>query len=301
MSQTQDKKQDTLRDPRVPPTRARSRTKAHHGQWSAEPLRRFHTPPASPSRSGASTLPTPPRSPFRVDRPPVRPDGLGLAPGLRPTPLDPGPPAAPPPTPPRTPTKGKGRASSSSRRRWEALRAASQPPAPGRRRATPVERAELAVLDVHLRQRWGREPGSSLNLVDPEPDLIRPAQRLEDEEFPDAPRPGPYVIRAVEGFAVDGAVVLEEDVEEDDAAPAAAPLPFLAQLAAPDANPASPAAPFPSSGDDEVDDEEEDDAASRLASSIRAPSTSGSRMIILPIPNQPSPPALSSPDSDGEP
>ena len=301
MSQNASKKKtDTLRDPRIPPTRARSRTKEHHGQWSAEPLRRFHTPPASPVRSGASTLPTPPRSPFRVDRPPVRPDGLGLAPGLRPTPLDPGFPAAPPPTPPRTPTKGKGRASASTRRRWEKFRAASQPPAPGRRRATPVERHELNALDADLRRRWGREPGSSLNLVDPEPDLLRPAKRLEDEDFPEAPRPGPYVVRAVEGFAVDAANVLE-DSEEDDAAPAAAPLPFLAQLAAPDANPASPAAPFPSSGDDEVDDEEEDDAASRLASSIRAPSTSGSMMTILPIPNQPSPPDLSSTDSDGEP
>ena len=292
-----DKQANSLDDERVPPTPRRSRSKVHRGPWSSEPLRRFHTPPPSPTRSGASTLPTPPRSPFRVDRPPLRPNGLGLIPQVWPAPLASVPPAAPPPTPPRTPKSGKGRASPASRRRWIVDRAASQPPAPGRRRATPVEEGELRDLDARLRHRWGRPPGSSLNLVDPEPDLIRPAQRLEDAEFPDAPRPGPYVIRAIEGFPVEGAAVLEDE----DAEPAIFQAPLLAQLAAPDPNPSSPAAPFPDSGDDDVDNDEEDDAASRLATSIRAPSTSGSRMIILPIPNQPSPPDLSSTDSDGEP
>ena len=289
---------NSLSDERVPPTPRRRRSKSHQGPWSSEPLRRFDSPPQSPSRSGASTLPTPPRSPFRVDRPPVRPNGLGLVPGLWPAPLPSEPPAAPPPTPPRTPRSGKGPASAASRRRWASSRAASQPPAPpGRRRATPIEEEELEELDVRLRHRWGRAPGSELNLVNPEPDLIRPAARLEDVEYPDAPRPGPYVVRAIEAFPVEGNAVLEDDIE----APIVAPGPFLAQLAAPDANPSSPAAPFPDSGDDEVDNDEEDGAASRLASSIRAPSTSGSSMIILPIPNQPSPPDLSSTDSDGEP
>ena len=155
-------------------------------------------------------------------------------------------------------------------------------------------------LDARLRHRWGRPPGSSLNLVDPEPDLVRPAQRLEDEEFPDAPRPGPYVIRAIVGYPVEGNVVLEDE-DGGAAAPVAAPGPLLAQLAASVSNPASPAAPFPASGEDSVDDDEEDDEASRLATSIRAPSTSGSSMIITPVPNQPSPPDLSSTDSDGEP
>ena len=156
----------------------------------------------------------------------------------------------------------------------------------------------MVELDVRLRHRWGRPPGSSLNLVNPEPDLIRPAQRLEDAESPEAPRPGPYVIRAVEAFPAAGNIVL---VDSDDDAPAAAPGPFMAQLAAPDSNPTSPAAPFPPSGESDVDNDEEDDAASRLATSIRAPSTLGSSMIILPIPGQPSPPDLSSTDSEDGP
>ena len=286
---------NTLDDERIPATPERSRKKTHSGLWSSEPLRRFESPPPSPSRSGASTLPTPPRSPFRVDRPPLRPNGLGLVPFVWPAPPALGPPASSQPTPPRTPKSGKGPASPASRRRWHAGRAASSPPLPGRRRPTPVEEAELRDLDARLRHRCGQSPNGPLFVRNPEPDLVRPAARLEDEEHPEAPRPGPYVVRAIEAFPVAGANVLEDDV----AAPVA-PLPLLAQLQAPDSSPTSPAAPFPASGDEEVDDDEEDDAASRLASSIRAPSTSGT-FYIVPIPNQPSPPDLSSTDSEDGP
>ena len=150
----------------------------------------------------------------------------------------------------------------------------------------------MKALDERLRLHWGTP---TVFVRNPEPDLVRPAARLEDEEHPEAPRQGPYVIRAIEAFPVAGANVLEDDLPVP-----VAPLPLLAQLQAPASSPSSPAAPFPASGDEEVDDDEEDDEASRLASSIRAPSTSGT-LFIVPIPNQPSPPDLSSTDSEDGP
>ena len=284
---------NTLDDERLPVTPGRSRRKEHRGLWSSEPLRRYASPPASPSRSGATTLPTPPRSPFRVDRPPVRPSGLGLDVGFLTAQNVLGPPVAPPPTPPRTPRKkGKSPASPATRRRWAERRAASTPPLPGRRRPSAVEEGELEALDDRLRRHWATP---SIFVRNAEPDLVRPASRLEDVEHPEAPRQGPYVVRAIEAFPVAGANVLEDDVP----APVA-PLPLLAQIQGAADPPSSPAAPFPASGDEEVDDDEEDDEASRLASSIRAPSTSGT-FFIVPIPNQPSPPDLSSTDSEDGP
>ena len=219
-----------------------------------------------------------------MDRPPVR--RLGLDVGFRAARNALGPPA----TPPRTPKKsGKAPASPTSRRQWAADRAASSPPLQTQQRPTQEER-ELRALDQRLCLHWGT-PGVFVR--DPEPDLVRPAARLEDAESPGAPRPGPYVIRAVEAFPAAGANILLDDYGP-------APGPFLAQLAAGPSSPASPAAPFPEEGEDAVDDDEEDDAASRLASSIRAPSTSGT-FFIVPIPNQPSPPDLSSTDSEDGP
>ena len=167
-----------------------------------------------------------------------------------------------------------------------------------------VEAAELAELDDRLRFDYGRPVGAPIFLRNPEPDLDRPASRLEDVERPEAPRRGPFVIRGIQGFPAAGAAILDDDDGGDAAAPwapvialSAAP---LAYFGAADPLPASPPAPFPGIGDPEEDDGAEDDAETRALSAVPAPRTSGSAMVIVPIPGQASPPALSSSDSEDE-
>ena len=224
------------------------------------------TPPASPARTGAASVPTPPFPTIRVD-------GLGLAPWATPWALSP--PRADHAalglsTPPKTPGKGKGkgRASPGQRRRWASERAAAaKPPSPSTPTParTPFEQ-ELEELDAALRLRHGLPEGTPLAAPDPEgsPPSFG-VERLEDAAETGDPDEnwsveGSIRIVRIESFAVGANRDLDADSDPDRH---------------------SPPPPFP--GDGEPSSEEEDDVRSGRPEAIRAPASSGP-LIIIPWP-----------------
>ena len=183
------------------------------------------TPPPSPARAGAASLPTPPF-------PTIRPDGLGLAPWA----LPPLPPPHPGPsgsseTPPKK--RGKGPASPASRRRWSADRAAAaRPPSPPPSPFRPPWDVELEALDRTLRCRLGLPEGHPIAAPDPEGE--RATERLEDAAAATFAEEWTPVVVLVESFAVGDNRDLDADPDPD-----------------------SPPPPFPAEGDPSSEEEVE--------------------------------------------